>query len=63
MTRQAVAKHLGVLEDAGLVHRETVGREARFQASPGALSDVRAWIDRVGAQWDQRLDQLRRAVE
>ena len=63
MTRQAVAKHLGVLSQAGLVEREVVGREARFQAAPEALGDVRKWIDQVGSQWDQRLARLRRAVE
>lgn len=59
ITRQAVAKHLGVLEDVGLVERQVVGREARFHAVPGPLDEIRAWIDRVGSQWDQRLDRLR----
>jgi ArsR family transcriptional regulator, cadmium/lead-responsive transcriptional repressor len=59
MSRQAVAKHLAVLHDAGLVERAVVGREAQFQATPEALGDVRSWIDQVGSQWDQRLGRLR----
>ncbi len=59
MSRQAVSKHLGILHDAGLVEREVVGREAHFRAAPAALDEVRDWIDRVGGQWDRRLERLR----
>lgn len=59
ISRQAVSKHLGVLEAAGLVDREPVGRETRFRAVPEPLTEVRAWIDSVGDQWDQRLKRLR----
>ncbi|MCI0679402.1 MAG: metalloregulator ArsR/SmtB family transcription factor [Actinobacteria bacterium] len=63
ITRQAVAKHLTVLQEAGLVVRESVGRETIFQASPEALDEVKAWIDQVGAQWDRRLRRLRQSLE
>jgi DNA-binding transcriptional ArsR family regulator len=60
VTRQAVAKHLGVLADAGLVTAARAGRERRYEAVPGALDDARAWMDDVGRQWDRRLAALRR---
>lgn len=59
ISRQAVVKHLQVLEGAGLVEREPVGRETRFKAVPDPLTDVREWIDRVGETWEQRLGRLR----
>lgn len=58
VSRQAVAKHLAVLEGAGLVTRERTGRETRFQANPDALDEVSQWIGQVGATWDARLQRL-----
>lgn len=58
VSRQAVAKHLAVLEGAGLVTRERTGRETRFQANPDALDEVSQWIGQVGATWDARLRRL-----
>jgi DNA-binding transcriptional ArsR family regulator len=63
VTRQAVAKHLGALAAAGLVISERRGRETRYRLQPGALRPASAWIDRVGVQWDGRLDRLRRHAE
>ncbi len=60
ISRQAVSKHLGVLEHAGLVRAERVGREARYEVVPGSLDPAAAWIDRVGTAWDTRLGRLRR---
>jgi DNA-binding transcriptional ArsR family regulator len=60
VTRQAVAKHLGALGDAGLVHAERRGRETRYTLTPGPLADAMAWMAEVGAEWDGRLDALRR---
>jgi DNA-binding transcriptional ArsR family regulator len=60
ISRQAVSKHLSVLEDAGLVRAERVGREARYEVVPGSLDPAAAWLDRVGASWDRRLGRLRR---
>ena len=60
VTRQAVAKHLNALGEAGLVEAERVGRETRYRLTPGALGDALAWMERIGAQWDDRLARLRR---
>ena len=60
ISRQAVSKHLAVLEQAGLVAAERVGREARYAVVPGSLDPASAWLDRVGAAWDRRLGRLRR---
>lgn len=58
VSRQAIAKHIAVLEEAGLVTREPAGRETRFRADPTALDEVSAWISQVGATWDDRLKRL-----
>jgi len=60
VTRQAVAKHLAALGEAGLVESSRVGRETRYRLTPAALADALAWIERVGGQWDERLAALRR---
>ena len=62
VTRQAVRKHLALLEQAQLVGAQRVGRETRFQATPAPLTDAIAWMTAVGAQWDDRLAALRAAV-
>jgi DNA-binding transcriptional ArsR family regulator len=59
VTRQAVAKHLVALNEAGLVERTTVGREVRYTAVIDPLTDVTSWVSRVGAEWDARLSRLR----
>jgi DNA-binding transcriptional ArsR family regulator len=58
VTRQAVAKHLSALGNAGLVTATRSGRELRYQLTPAPLADAVSWIDRVGAAWDARLDAL-----
>ena len=63
MTRQAVTKHLRVLEEAGLVASVRAGRESRFQYRPEPLAEARGWLDRVSAQWDGALGRLRDLVE
>jgi DNA-binding transcriptional ArsR family regulator len=60
VTRQAVSKHLGALEDAGLVEGTRAGREVRYRLTPDSLDEAVTWIERVGAQWDARLAALRR---
>ena len=62
MTRQAVAKHLATLEQAGLVHARREGRNVVYRPDPTPLRDAAAWIDRVGAEWDDRLEALARHV-
>jgi DNA-binding transcriptional ArsR family regulator len=63
MTRQAVTKHLDVLEQAGLVRREMRGREAVCRLVADRLRVVDEWLDRYSAEWDRRLERLRTHVE
>jgi DNA-binding transcriptional ArsR family regulator len=63
ITRQAVTKHLRVLEDAGIVRSVRAGREARFELEPKPLDDARAYLDEVSAQWGRALERLRAFVD
>lgn len=64
ITRQAIAKHLAALGDAGLVEREPgAGREVRYRLRPGALRPASSWLDETAAAWDDRLTRLKRSVE
>ena len=58
MTRQAVAKQLGALADAGLLHATRVGRETRYEVTPQPLGDAAAWLVEMGGRWDERLAAL-----
>lgn len=60
VTRQAVAKHLDALAEAGLVSAERAGREKRYRVTPAPLEAAMSWMASVGAEWDERLDALRR---
>jgi DNA-binding transcriptional ArsR family regulator len=63
ITRQAVAKHLAVLETAGLVSSVRVGRETRYAIEPGGLAPIVEWTRRTEAAWSTRLGRLRARVE
>lgn len=63
VTRQAVSKHLAVLENAGLVKSAARGRERIWELAPERLDDARAELDRISASWDRALDRLRAIVE
>jgi DNA-binding transcriptional ArsR family regulator len=63
LTRQAVTKHLRVLEDVGLVAASRVGRESLFAGRPEALAEARSYLETVSAQWDENLTRLRTLVE
>jgi DNA-binding transcriptional ArsR family regulator len=63
VTRQAVAKHLRVLEDAGLVLGERQGRESLWQLNPRSLEDARKYLDSISREWDDALERLRGLVE
>lgn len=63
ISRQAVAKHLAMLDGAGLVSSERRGRELRFQLQPRPLGDASAWMASVGAEWDGRLRRLTRLLD
>jgi DNA-binding transcriptional ArsR family regulator len=60
VTRQAVAKHLAALADAGLVTAAREGREVRYRLTPPPMRDAVTWMAAVGAEWDDRLEALRR---
>ncbi|MGI9169919.1 MAG: ArsR/SmtB family transcription factor [Caulobacteraceae bacterium] len=59
LTRQAITKHLHVLEGAGLVTSLRVGRESRFAYRPEPIAQARSYLDIVSAQWDDALTRLR----
>jgi DNA-binding transcriptional ArsR family regulator len=63
LTRQAVTKHLHVLERAGLVNSVRAGRESRFAYQPDAVMQAQAYLETVSAQWDDALSRLRAFVE
>jgi DNA-binding transcriptional ArsR family regulator len=58
ITRQAIAKHLGALERAGLVEPRREGRETRYRLTPEPLDAAIAWMEEVGARWDRSLARL-----
>lgn len=63
VTRQAVAKHLGVLDRAGLVHGAAEGRERRYRVDDSQLARAVAQLEAVGRTWDARLRRIRRIAE
>jgi DNA-binding transcriptional ArsR family regulator len=63
LTRQAITKHLRVLEGAGIVRSIRKGREKRFEFNPEAIEGMREYLDFVSEQWDQALSRLKSFVE
>jgi DNA-binding transcriptional ArsR family regulator len=63
VTRQAVAKHLGVLDRVGLVHVTPAGRERRYEVDEAQLARAVAQLSAVGAAWDARLRRIKRIAE
>lgn len=63
ITRQAITKHLRVLEEVGLVRCSRLGRESLFQLDPQPFADMRDYLDFVSGQWDQALGRLKAFVE
>jgi predicted transcriptional regulator len=63
VTRQAVAKHLGVLDQVGLVHSAAAGRERRYEVDEAQLAHAVAQLASVGADWDARLARIKRIAE
>jgi DNA-binding transcriptional ArsR family regulator len=63
VSRQAVAKHLAILQEAGLVTTSGAVRGRRYALHPEPLTDAMGWIADVGAGWDERLARLKRQVE
>jgi DNA-binding transcriptional ArsR family regulator len=63
LTRQAITKHLRVLEKAEIVHSVTSGRERIFEFHPEPIERAREYLDRVSEQWDLALLRLKAFVE
>lgn len=63
LTRQAITKHLRVLERAQLVRSIRAGRESLFELDPAPMHAMRDYLDQVSAQWDQALARLQSFVE
>jgi DNA-binding transcriptional ArsR family regulator len=63
ITRQAVAKHLSALRGAELVTATRIGRETHYKLRPQPLDEAAHWIQMVSADWDDRLEALRRSLE
>jgi DNA-binding transcriptional ArsR family regulator len=63
LTRQAVTKHLKVLESAGLVHSTFSGRENRFELDTRPFADISDYLEFVSQQWDEALSRLKSFVE
>jgi DNA-binding transcriptional ArsR family regulator len=63
VTRQAISKHLRVMERSGLVRSSRYGRERRWRLNERRLADARFYLDQISRQWDAALDRLRAFVE
>jgi DNA-binding transcriptional ArsR family regulator len=63
LTRQAITKHLRVLESAGIVHSVRRGRESLFEFDPQPIEGIKEYLDFVSEQWDQALSRLKSFVE
>lgn len=63
LTRQAITKHLRVLEGAGLVHSVRAGRQSLFEFNPQPIEGVKEYLDLVSRQWDRALARLKAFVE
>ena len=63
LTRQAITKHLRVLENAEIVHSVRTGRESLFEFDPEPMEGIKKYLDLVSEQWDQALSRLKSFVE
>jgi DNA-binding transcriptional ArsR family regulator len=63
ITRQAVVRHLSILERAGVASSERVGREVRFRLEPDRMAEAAGWLEARAAEWDRRLERFRELVE
>jgi DNA-binding transcriptional ArsR family regulator len=63
VTRQAVTRHLLVLEEAGLVRGKKSGRERLWEVEQARLAEARHWLDVISREWDARIERLRELVE
>ncbi|MFE6055245.1 ArsR/SmtB family transcription factor [Kitasatospora sp. NPDC056446] len=63
VSRQAVVKHLAVLDTAGLVTCGRTGREVRYAVRPAALDATARWMASLAADWDRRLARIKHIAE
>lgn len=63
VTRQAVTRHLEVLEEAGLIHGEKVGRERVWEIDPRGFTEAEEALARIRTEWARRLSRLKAMVE
>jgi DNA-binding transcriptional ArsR family regulator len=63
ISRQAIVKHLAVLDEAGLVAGRRVGREVRYAVRPEALVATARWMAALANDWDRRLDAIKGLAE
>jgi DNA-binding transcriptional ArsR family regulator len=63
VTRQAIAKHLAVLQQAGLVEPVRAGREVRYRVLGAQLSETARRLDGIAAEWDRRLAAIKQIAE
>jgi DNA-binding transcriptional ArsR family regulator len=63
LTRQAITKHLRVLESVGIVHSLRTGRKSLFEFDPQPMEGIKEYLDFVSKQWDQALARLKSFVE
>jgi DNA-binding transcriptional ArsR family regulator len=63
LTRQAITKHLRVLERAEIVRSVRAGRESLFEFDPEPMEEIKKYLDSVSEQWDHALSRLKAFVE
>jgi len=63
LTRQAITKHLRVLEDVGIVHSVRAGRESMYKFDLQPIEELKQYLDLVSKQWDEALSRLKAFVE
>lgn len=63
LTRQAISKHLGILERAGIVRGARAGREHLYEFRPAPIKELTCYLDEVAGQWDDALSRLKAFVE
>ena len=63
LTRQAITKHLRVLESVGIVHSVHAGRESLFEFDPTPIDEMKKYLDFVSEQWDHALTRLKSFIE
>ena len=63
ITRQAITKHLAVLDDARLIAKERHGRDVRYHLEAERLAAVSAWVATISARWQARLERLKKYLE